>query len=152
MVFKAFDQTVEAGFRRIGNETRDRVVEVVFDGLHDLGDELTTELFAFGVDVLVVTAAEVDALKTAGLSLTGLLDLWHGNRAVALDDERVSRLDFVNVLGAEVEGGLDDRSLTGDDHYLVVFVEKRRTDAVRIPHDERVAVADHAAHDVPAVQ
>ena len=81
-----------------------------------------------------------------------MLDLWHGNRAVALDDERVSRLDLVHILGADVEGGLDDRPLARDDHHFVVFVEKRRANAVRIPHDERVAMANHAAHDVPAVQ
>ena len=152
MLLQSLDQSVERRLCRVGNEARDRVVQVVFHGFEDLGHNGASKGFSFVVDVGVVAAREVNAFKAARLALSLRPNFLHACAAASFDEQGGAWWNLLHIFGGDVEGGLDDGTLRSRDHHIFVFVPKRRADAIGVAHHKGIAVTGHAAHHVATVK
>ena len=88
MVFESFDQTVKRSLSSIGDEARDRVVQIVFHSLQHTWHDGLAKHFSFLVNVGIVAPGEIDALKAAGFSFSRRSDLLDMGLSVATNDQR----------------------------------------------------------------
>ncbi len=96
VLFQPLDQPVKRRFGGVGNEARDRVIQIVFHGFQHTRDDAAPECFSFVVDVLVVAAREVDALEAAGLPYSRWTDLFHQGFAAAANEQGATWRHFLN--------------------------------------------------------
>ena len=151
VLFHAPDKAIEGGLRRVGDEAEHRGIDVVLDGFEDPGHEGFAEGHALAVDVRVVATGEVDPLEAARGAVSGDAHFFDLDGAVALHDEPLAGLQFLDLGRGGIEGRLDDGAFRGGDHHLVVLVPEAGADAVGVAGDEGVPGADDAPHDVTAV-
>src|SRR5690606_15614019 len=129
-------------FRRVRNETEDRVIKVVVDCVEDLRTKRRAESFALLINVRVVSARKIDSLKRAGGALARRDERLFTVGSVLFNDDGVSRRNFTNLVGIEIESGHQRRALGGNGQDLVIFEKMTRTNSIRIAKDEHVAVSD----------
>ena len=121
------------------------------DRLHHLVGEVPPEGLPLAVDVDVVAAGEVDPLEGAGGPRERRGEGLLGDRAAALDDDRMAGLDLLHVGDSEVEDGHQRGALRREGDDLLVLEPEAGPDPGGVAGDEGVAVADQAAEGVAAV-
>ena len=137
--------------RSVGDETEDRVLQVVADRREHLVGQVGAQRLALAVDVEIVAAREVDALERAGRPWQRHRERRRGHRAALLDHHHVAGRDFAHCRCVEVEHGHQRRPLGGKRHHLVVLEVMDRADAGGVAHHEGVAVPDQPGEGVAAI-
>ena len=114
------------------------VCHIATDGVHDGWRELLAPPFPFLVHALIGTTAEIDALKRAGMAFPCRQNLFEMPFPILVHDERLTGLQLMYIVNIKVEGGLDDRALTGQDHHLVVLIVECGTYAPGVAHGKHL--------------
>ena len=146
-----FHQPVPGYFGRVRDVGEDRLIMVVADEANHLVGEGGAEGFPFGVDVRVVTAREIDALKGAMPPFAWWVDGLHRMAPVGLHDERGAGRELLDFGLGRADDGHECDALRGDGDQVVRADEPAGADAVRVADDEGVAVADEAGDGVATV-
>ena len=100
----AVGHAVEGYLGGIGDIGEDGVTNIVADCPHNGRRELFAQPFTFQIDISVRPATEVNALKTASAQFVGRQDLLQTALTTLADDERLARLQLMNILGLQVKG------------------------------------------------
>ena len=146
------EQAVVGDFGGVGDEGKNRVVQVVVDRAQDRVGQARAEGLALAVDVGVVAARKVDALEGAAVAVLGRLGKGRVDHlAAAFDHQRVAGGNFAHGVIFGAENRLERDAFAGDGDDFVVLEIVARADAVRVAHDKAVAVADEARDGVAAV-
>ena len=143
---------MECHLGRIRDVREHGVLHIPVDGLDDGGRELFAQTFAFQVDIPVRATAEVDALEGTGTECLGREDPFQADLSAFADEKRLSRPQFPDGIGLHVERGLDDRTLAGQDHHLVILVPESRADAPGIPYREHLTASRQPTHHIAPVE
>ena len=143
--------TVIGYFGGIGDIGKDSVVDVAVDGFQNGLRQLLAQSFALLIDVTIGATTEVDTLERAGGKFLCRHNLFQSALTILTDDECLARLQFADVVGSKVEGGLQYGTFAGQSHNLVVAIVERRTDAPGVAYGEHLARACQSAHHVAAV-
>ena len=72
--------------------------------------------------------------------------------AVLSDNQRLTRLEFLDILCLQIESGLNHRTLRGQYHHLVILIVERRTDAPGVAHGKQLTRARETTHHVAAIE
>ena len=148
----AVRHAVEGHLSRVGNIGEDRVIHITIDGLHDGRQELLTQLLALVIDVTVRTSTEVDTLERTSRQFLCCQDLFQMTLAVLTDNQRLTWLEFLDILCLQIEGGLDHRALRSQDYELIILIVERRTDAPGITHSEHLTRARETTHHITSIE
>jgi len=127
------------------------VVVVVADLGQDVVGEGGAEGLAFGVDLGVVAAGEVDAFEGTVARLARGVEGLDRVATVRLHDQRVAGRELVDVLLVHADDGHQRDAFGGDGDEVLGAGVPARADAVRVADDEAVAVADEPGDGVAAV-
>ncbi len=138
--------------RRVGDKRKYRIVEIVVDGIHDLGYQQFPQFLPLAIDIMVGAAREINPFERTGGDLFFLLlYLVQLDGTVALHNQRFPRLQFVHVVHFQVEGRLYHRPFRSHHRHLVVVIVECRADAPGVAHNKSVAASNQAAQGVAAV-
>ena len=110
------------------------------------------KLLTFLIYVPVRASAEINPLKRA-LAVAPLFK-YSLNQCltVLLYYHGTTRFQFVNVIAFQVEGSLQNRTFTGNNHNFIILIPKHRTYAPRVTHGKHFTASGNAAHDITAVK
>ena len=148
---QSFDQAEKSALGRIRNIGKHRIFDVVINTFQNLRHKLPSELLALAVNILVAAPREIDPLERTGPDRPRRGKRIDRYLSVASHDQSVARRQLPDIFVPEVECRLDHRALRSGDDDLVVAIVERRTDSGRVPHDKRVAMADHPRHRISPV-
>ena len=115
--------------------------------------EETDKERSFLVDIGIGSAREIDALERTAFRFRKRRGVrFDCDRAVTLDDDRVSRREFMNErFILNVEGCLNHRTFGSDNRHFVVHIVERGTDSCGVAEHKGVAVSDESGDNVSAV-
>ena len=104
------------------------------------------------MDVAVVAPAEIYPFKGTCRIALGGQHLFQSDFPSAIDDNGLSRKQFLNVVLLQIEGGLQNGAFAGDGADFIVFVVEGGTDSPRVTHREHLTTARHSAHHISAIE
>ena len=146
------DKTIECDLCRIRYEGEHGVAGIVADRLQHRFRQLPSQFFAFFVDVTVGATGEIDALKRAGGIVLGFEYLLQRTFTTPVDNQCLTRLQFLYVLTLKVECRLQYRALTCQHDNLIVSVIERRSDGPWVSDGEHLTRPCLSADDISAVK
>ncbi len=148
---KAVQEAEVGRLGRVWNEAEHRVLKVIVDGFDHLLHQLLAEAFALLVDLGIIAPGKVDALKGAGLRLTDVRELLHGEGTAGLHHGHMRRRQLFDVFFRHLKHGHQRHALGGEGEDLVILIVPARADAVRVAHDKEVTAADHPHDGIAAI-
>ena len=125
---------------------------IAVDRLQDGFRQLLPQPLALLIDVPVGAAAEIDALERTGTQPLCRQDLLQQALSILPHDQGLTRKEFTDIRGIQVESCLEDGPLAGQDDHLLVAVIEGGTDTPGIAHGEHLAAAGQAAHHIAPVK
>ena len=149
--FKLLCEAHIGHFRRVGHKRNHGVVHVAVNGfLHGFCQQ-RSEAFALIVNVSVVAAREVNALKRTLFSLFGVKHLLQMIISFIVDHDGGTGSEFFHLVSLQVEGGEYNRTLACHNNHFVIGIIERGTDTVGVAQCPHRAVARNAAYHIAAV-
>ncbi len=103
------------------------------------------------IDGLIVTATEINSLKTAAHALCGRQNINLFHMSTLADQQRITWTQFLHIFRIYIESSLNRRSLTCYHNNFIVYIVMRRTNARRIANNKRIAMTQHTDHVVTAI-
>ena len=124
---------------------------IAVDSLQDGFRQLLPQPLALLIDVPVGAAAEIDALERTGAQPLGRQDLFQQAFSILPHNQGLSRKEFADIRGFQVEGRLQDGAFAGQGDNLLIAVIECGTNPPGVTHGKHFATAGQSAHYIAAV-
>ena len=147
----AINQTVKTRRRSIWDIAKHSVNQVVIQQIHHRPCQQSTQFLSLVINRLIIASAEINALKTATLTLNRIHDIYLFYIAIALHNQCIARAQFLNLLRINIKCCLNCCPFTCNHHNLIVDVIMGRTNTRRIANNKSIAVTQHANHIIAAI-
>ena len=152
MIFETIKHSIKSHFRRIGDERKHSITRLAIDGIVNGLHELFTKFLALLIDIAVGPSAEIDALERA-LGVSFLRNnLFDEAVAVFVNNQRMACRQLADVFTLQVESGLQDRTLAGQNDNLIVLIIESRSNTPRVTNGKHLTASRQTTHNISTIE
>ena len=128
------------------------MVYIIVNGTQNEIRQLLTQFLTLLIDLAVVSTTEIDALEGASRIATLGNNLFQLHLTMTIDDEGLTRLQLLDIIGIQIKRSLQYRTFRCQRHHLVVMIIECRTNAPRVTHGEHLARTRQSTYHIAAIK